>query len=127
MPGRLRLTIPHTLSLLGFLLAGCANDQGRGAMHEAVSHCFAAYPFMKGSAYERFNCIALAHQHYGPAAMGPGYGLMTLVDQASLSIGQDVDSGALDLPEAETALHWVTVKAQQATLQPAGTNAAPAQ
>lgn len=118
MTGRPRLAIPYTLGMLLFLLCGCVDDQGRGAMHEAVSQCFAAYPFKKGSAYERFNCIALAHQHYGPAAMGPGYGLITQIDQASLSIGQDVDSGALDLPEAETALHWVTIKAQQAAQYP---------
>ena len=113
-----RPAAPYALAILGFLLCGCVDDQGRGAMHEAVSECFAAYPFKKGSAYDRFRCIAFAHQHYGPAAMGPDYSLMTQFDQASLSIGREVDSGVLDLPEAQTALRWVTTKAQQAARQP---------
>lgn len=111
------ISIRCALSLLTLLLTGCGDDLGRGAMHEAVSRCFAAYPFKKGSAYERFLCIALAHRHYGPSAVGAQYGLITQVDQASLSIGRDVDSGTLDLPEAETALNWVTSKAQNAALQ----------
>ena len=111
------ISIPCALILLTLLLAGCTDDQGRGAMHAAVSRCFSAYPFKKGSAYERFLCIALAHQHYGPSAAGAQYGLITQVDQASLSIGRDVDSGVLDLPAAETALHWITEKAQQTATQ----------
>ncbi|MBO1328559.1 hypothetical protein OQ496_09890 [Acetobacter suratthaniensis] len=118
--------IAYALPLIGMLLAGCADDHGRGAMHEAVSGCFIAHPLQKGSAYDRFRCIALAHQHYGPAAIGENYGLIVLVDQAALSIGQEIDSGTLDLPAAETALHWVTIKAQQATVQPASISMPPA-
>jgi hypothetical protein len=112
------LAIQSALIILTILLTGCTDDQGRGAMHEAVSRCFATYPFEKGSAYKRFLCIARAHQHYGPGAVGAQYGLITQVDQASLSIGRDIDSGALDLSAAKTALNWVTTKAQQAALQP---------
>lgn len=93
------------------LLSGCVDDHGKGDMHAAVSDCFAKYPFAKGTAYQRFNCIYQAHFHYGPAAMGAQYYLLLQIDLASLNVGKDVDSGILTPEEGRTALHWVTDKA----------------
>ncbi|WP_230975567.1 hypothetical protein [Acetobacter garciniae] len=94
------------------LPVACSDDQGSGAMHEAVSTCFARYPFKKGSAYDRFMCITEAHLKYGPNAIGPRYDLVSQVDLASLRIGLDVDAGTLTVPQAQTELNWVTTKAQ---------------
>ncbi|WP_019088641.1 hypothetical protein [Acetobacter ascendens] len=92
-------------------LSGCADDQGKGAMHAAVSSCFSKYPLLKGTAYKRFSCIYQAHSQYGPAAMGDHYNLLLQIDLASLSVGQDIDEGVLTVKEGEAALHWVTAKA----------------
>ncbi|GAA4501250.1 hypothetical protein [Gluconacetobacter tumulicola] len=105
------------LAFLCALSAGCADDQGKGDLHAAVSRCFATYPFRKGTAYDRFNCIADAHLHYGPNALGPQYDLISQIDTASLRIGLDVDAGTLSVPEAEKELHWVTTKAQNQAIQ----------
>lgn len=113
------------LPALSALLAGCVDDQGRGAMHEAVSRCFATYTFSRGSAYNRFSCIAQAHQHFGPSAMGASYGLIAQVDQAALRVGLDLDSGALDQAGAQAALHWVTLKAQEQEQEAARLSAPP--
>ncbi|OUJ07885.1 hypothetical protein HK23_01095 [Acetobacter malorum] len=93
------------------LASGCVDDHGRGDMHAAVSECFFKYPFAKGTAYQRFNCIYQAHAHYGPEAMGAQYSLRLQVDLASLKVGQDVDSGTLTPEEGKTTLRWVTDKA----------------
>lgn len=105
------------LAFLCALSAGCADDQGKGDLHAAVSRCFATYPFRKGTAYDRFSCIAGAHLHYGPDAVGPQYDLISQIDMASLRIGLDVDTGTLSMPEAEKELHWVTTKAQNEAIQ----------
>lgn len=106
-------------ALICVLLSGCVDDHGKGDMHAAVSDCFAKYPFAKGTAYQRFNCIYLAHFHYGPAAMGPQYNLLLQVDLASLKVGKDVDSGILTQEEGKRTLHWVTDKAYLQASQPA--------
>ncbi|MBB2200002.1 hypothetical protein [Gluconacetobacter tumulisoli] len=108
------------LLAVAFLCAfsgACTDDHGKGALHAAVSRCFARYPFKKGTAYVRFSCIAGAHFRYGPDTIGTNYDLLSQVDMASLRIGLDVDTGTLSVPEAETALHWVTTKAQNQAIQ----------
>lgn len=116
-----RLSVLWTKSLTTVsvcaLLSGCVDDHGKGDMHAAVSGCFAKYPFAKGTAYQRFNCIYQAHSHYGPAAMGAQSYLLLQIDLASLNVGKDVDSGILTQQEGETALHWVTDKARSQTLR----------
>ncbi|ACI52382.1 conserved hypothetical protein [Gluconacetobacter diazotrophicus PA1 5] len=97
--------------------AACTDDRGTGALHAAVSRCLARYPFRKGTAYDRFRCIAAAHFRYGPDAIGPNYDLVSQTDMASLRIGLDVDAGTLDVPEAETALRWAMTKAQNQAIQ----------
>lgn len=92
-------------------LSGCADDQGKGEMHAAVSSCFSKHPLARGTAYKRFSCIYQAHSQYGPAAMGDHYNLLLQIDLASLNVGQDIDEGILSVKEGETALHWVTAKA----------------
>ncbi|PCD79836.1 hypothetical protein [Acetobacter orleanensis] len=95
-------------------------------MHAAVSNCFVHYPFAKGTAYQRFNCIYRVHSHYGPAALGPQSFLLLQIDVASLKVGQDVDSGVLTRDEGRTTLRWVTDKAfRQATQGPSSTVVAP--
>lgn len=93
------------------LLSGCVDDHGKGAMHAATSRCFSKYPLAKGTAYKRFSCIYQAHAQYGPDAMGTHAALLKQIDQASLRVGLDIDSGVLTVAEGETALHWVTRKA----------------
>jgi hypothetical protein len=97
--------------------AGCRDDHGTGALHTAVSRCLARYPLKRGTAYDRFSCIAEAHLRYGPGAIGPNYDLLSQVDMASLRIGLDVDAGTLGVPDAETELRWVTTKAQNKAIQ----------
>lgn len=115
------------IAFLCALSAGCADDQGKGDMHVAVSHCLAHYSFRKGSAYDRFSCIAGAHFRYGPNAVGTDYDLVSQIDMASLRIGLDVDAGTLSVPEAETELHWVTTKAQDQAHQRSNTDSPAAQ
>ncbi|WP_237914817.1 hypothetical protein [Acetobacter senegalensis] len=43
--------------------------------------------------------------------MGTHSALLQQIDQASLRVGLDIDSGVLTVAEGETALHWVTRKA----------------
>ncbi|MFT9257818.1 MAG: hypothetical protein ABF535_07060 [Acetobacter sp.] len=105
-------------AVLCALVAACTDDRGVGAMHAAVSQCFARYPFQKGTAYDRFMCITDAHLKYGPGAVGARYDLVSQVDLASLRIGLDVDSGTLSLPDARAALNWVTAKAQSTAFRP---------
>jgi hypothetical protein len=93
------------------LLSGCVDDHGKGEMHAAVSDCFAQYPFAKGTAYQRFDCIYQAHLRYGPEAMGTQSNLLLQIDLASLKVGKDVDAGLLTQEEGRTTLRWVTDKA----------------
>ncbi|GFE94518.1 hypothetical protein DmAi_25770 [Acetobacter persici] len=99
------------LFTVSLLLPGCTDDHGRGDMHAAVSECFSKYPFAKGTASQRFTCIYQAHTQYGSAALGAQSRLLLQIDLASLTVGQDVDSGVLTQEEGRTALRWVTEKA----------------
>lgn len=100
------------VAFLCALSTGCMGDQGKGDLHAAVSRCFGTYPFRKGTAYDRFTCITNAHLRYGPNAVGAQYDLISQIDMASLRIGLDVDAGTLSVPEAETELRWITIKAR---------------
>ncbi|MBB2190241.1 hypothetical protein HLH34_09710 [Gluconacetobacter azotocaptans] len=111
------MTENHEKSRPCRISAACTDDHGKGAAHAAVSRCFARYPFKKGTAYDRFGCIAQAHFRYDPDAIGANYDLIAQVDMASLRIGLDVDAGTLSVPQAEAALHWVTTKAQDTAIQ----------